>query len=322
MWCSAKLGLCRESESLHAGRNQRISDQRRSGGRLSGSCRVVGGRRQRRRLRRSDDRRPYGAIRTAAIPARSYVVFGKASGLPRTLESLALDGSNGFQINGEAAGDYSGVGRVRGRCERRRLRRSADRRRLCRLERPASSGASYVVFGKSTGFAANLNLSALDGTNGFRINGEAAGDRAGISVSSAGDVNGDGLADLLIGRPRPIRTAPPAPVPAMCCSVRAPTALSETAPPARIASPVPQATTTLNGLAGNDTLSGRCGNDRLIGGAGSDVLDGGSGIDTLDYSAEGGSVRQRRICSAVMASMVWRSTPLVISIRASLPSSA
>ena len=44
-----------------------------------------------------------------------------------------------------------------------------------------------------------VNLSTLDGTNGFRLDGEAAGDRSGYSVSSAGDVNGDGYDDLIIG---------------------------------------------------------------------------------------------------------------------------
>ena len=34
------------------------------------------------------------------------------------------------------------------------------------------SGASYVVFGKASGFAANLDLSSLNGTNGFKISGE------------------------------------------------------------------------------------------------------------------------------------------------------
>ena len=51
-------------------------------------------------------------------------------------------------------------------------------------------------------FAATLELSSLDGTNGFKINGEASGDNgeySGGSVSSAGDVNGDGFADLIVG---------------------------------------------------------------------------------------------------------------------------
>ena len=41
------------------------------------------------------------------------------------------------------------------------------------------SGASYVVFGKASGFEANLNLSTLDGSNGFQINGELARDYSG-----------------------------------------------------------------------------------------------------------------------------------------------
>ena len=61
------------------------------------------------------------------------------------------------------------------------------------------SGASYVVFGKAGGFAANLNLSTLDGSNGFKISGVGAGDESGFSVSAAGDVNGDGFDDLIIG---------------------------------------------------------------------------------------------------------------------------
>ena len=31
------------------------------------------------------------------------------------------------------------------------------------------SGASYVVFGKAGGFAPNIDLSTLDGSNGFQI---------------------------------------------------------------------------------------------------------------------------------------------------------
>ena len=70
------------------------------------------------------------------------------------------------------------------------------------------SGASYVVFGKASGFAANLDLSSLDGSNGFKLSGVAANDCSGCSVASAGDVNGDGFADLIVGAARPIRTGP------------------------------------------------------------------------------------------------------------------
>ena len=64
------------------------------------------------------------------------------------------------------------------------------------------AGESYVVFGKAAGFAANLDLSTLDGTNGFKLGGVAADDQSGGSVASAGDVNGDGFADLIVGAHR------------------------------------------------------------------------------------------------------------------------
>ncbi len=62
-----------------------------------------------------------------------------------------------------------------------------------------NSGESYVVFGRSGSFASALDLSALDGSTGFRLDGIDASDLFGFSVSSAGDVNGDGFDDLVIG---------------------------------------------------------------------------------------------------------------------------
>jgi hypothetical protein len=62
----------------------------------------------------------------------------------------------------------------------------------------AAPGAAYVVFG---GPGASGEIDALDlGSKGFTINGPTRQrDRLGISVSGAGDVDGDGKADLLIG---------------------------------------------------------------------------------------------------------------------------
>jgi len=63
-------------------------------------------------------------------------------------------------------------------------------------------GESYVVFGKANWAGTpSLDLAALDGTNGFRVIGIDADDSSGRSVSSAGDVNGDGFADLIVGAP-------------------------------------------------------------------------------------------------------------------------
>jgi hypothetical protein len=55
-----------------------------------------------------------------------------------------------------------------------------------------------VVFGK-TG-TATINLSAVaSGQGGFVLSGRTGGDQVGFSVANAGDINGDGLTDLIVG---------------------------------------------------------------------------------------------------------------------------
>jgi FG-GAP repeat/Tryptophan-rich Synechocystis species C-terminal domain len=133
---------------------------------------------------------------------QSYVVFGKLSGFSANLNLATLNSTNGFKINGIAAGHRSGssvssAGDINGDGIDDLIIGApyTDPNNL------NSSGQSYVVFGSRSGFGTNLNLSNLDGTNGFRINGIVAGDNSGTAVSSAGDINGDGIDDLLIGAP-------------------------------------------------------------------------------------------------------------------------
>jgi hypothetical protein len=65
----------------------------------------------------------------------------------------------------------------------------------------ADSGTVYVVFGRSDA-AGPSDLAAFTLNDGFRIDGAGSGDLAGTAVVAAGDVNGDGLNDLLVGAPR------------------------------------------------------------------------------------------------------------------------
>lgn len=137
---------------------------------------------------------------TGADAGRSYVVFGKPSTAAVELAAVAA-GSGGFVIQGQGAGDQSGfsvstAGDVNGDG-------LADLLVGALNGDPASGangGRSYVVFGKTTPIAVDLSAVA-SGNGGFVINGQAAGDQSGWSVSAAGDVNGDGLADVVIGAP-------------------------------------------------------------------------------------------------------------------------
>jgi hypothetical protein len=60
------------------------------------------------------------------------------------------------------------------------------------------SGAAYVVFGKET--TTPIDLGDLD-DGGFALLGGEAGDEAGFAVAGLGDLNGDGINELLIGAP-------------------------------------------------------------------------------------------------------------------------
>jgi len=54
-----------------------------------------------------------------------------------------------------------------------------------------------VIYGAAS--PANIDLAALTAAQGFRVDGAAANDESGDSVGGAGDVNGDGRDDVIIG---------------------------------------------------------------------------------------------------------------------------
>ena len=127
----------------------------------------------------------------------AYVVFGKAAGFSASFALSSLDGTNGFRIDAiesndrlgysvSGAGDFNGDGFDD-------LIVSADN---ANPGGKADAGEIYLIFGKAGGFAASLNVGALNGTNGFRIPGLDASSR---SVSGAGDINNDGFDDVIVG---------------------------------------------------------------------------------------------------------------------------
>ncbi len=200
----------------------------------------------------------------------SYVIFGNASGFPQSvsLSDTFIDGTNGFRVIGENDGDLSGNS----------VSKAGDLNADGFddiIVGAATASEAYIVFGKSTGFAQNTEISDafLDGVNGVRIKGSGDVGRLGSSVSAAGDVNGDGIDDVIIGArfssPDGSRNAGETYI------------VYGTAPTEAVSRTGSAASQTIRGGAFDDQLSGLGGADTLIAADGADTLLGGEGNDAL-----------------------------------------
>jgi hypothetical protein len=134
----------------------------------------------------------------ASESGRIYVVFGKAGGDAVELAALDTDGT-GFAIDGEQAYDWAGNSvRTAGDVDGDGLADVVIGATDVYDGGIAYAGRTYVVYGKADTESVPLQTLVDDGA-GFMMTGEAEQDLFGLSVSGAGDVDGDGLADIVAG---------------------------------------------------------------------------------------------------------------------------
>lgn len=140
-----------------------------------------------------------------------YVVFGRntagpAGPYPATMSLSALDGLNGFRIEGATQSGVfgnavTGVGDLNGDG----IGDIAGASPTAAPDGVFQAGSVFVIFGRNTAvagaFPATFSVATLDGSNGFRINSAGIAERAGSSMAGAGDINDDGIDDLIIGAP-------------------------------------------------------------------------------------------------------------------------
>jgi large repetitive protein len=130
-------------------------------------------------------------------PGKTYVVFGRTTANATidlgqlgaggfTIVSTDAKDSSGFNVS--SAGDINGDGLADIILGARQRTESGVLR----------VGQSYVVYGKANTTQINLT-DVANNQGGFAIIGQGTADLTGYAVSAAGDVNGDGLADLMVG---------------------------------------------------------------------------------------------------------------------------
>jgi Ca2+-binding RTX toxin-like protein len=129
----------------------------------------------------------------------AYVIYGKAGGLAADIDLANLTPDQGFKILGAASNDHFGTS-VSGAGD---LNNDGIPDVIIGADQADPSGRSnagtaYVIYGKAGGLA-DIDIVNLTPDQGFKILGSKSGDKAGISVSSAGDINKDGIPDAIIG---------------------------------------------------------------------------------------------------------------------------
>ncbi|MCR6637905.1 MAG: T9SS type A sorting domain-containing protein [Sporocytophaga sp.] len=123
-----------------------------------------------------------------------------AQNYPAVLDVSSLNGVNGFAVPALKTGDRIGsdldfIGDLNGD--------GFDDIAIGSQEQNNTGfklgGTAYIIFGSDQPFASTFDLSSLDGTNGFIVKGIAEDERRGGVVKGLGDVNNDGIDDIVIG---------------------------------------------------------------------------------------------------------------------------
>lgn len=210
---------------------------------------------------------------------RAQVIFGNAGGFNKSFDITTLDASEGFTFDGSGQTDQFGVaiagaGDVNGDG-------IDDLLVSAYTETGANgqfSGAAYVLFGDAGGFPLNFNTASLDATQGFKVEGRDAEDRLGSGLNAAGDINGDGFADIIIGADHAEDEAVAGTV--LTGEVYVIFGFNSGA----VTQQGGSSADTLTGSGAVDVLVGGLGDDVLIGGGGNDALTGGAGDDVLSIA--------------------------------------
>lgn len=123
-----------------------------------------------------------------------YIIYGDANRENTNLRSGDLDGQIGVKISGIYNDADEGIELASGD-----LNNDGFDDLFIGLKGGASldSGLLHVIFGTNSALSSPFDVTTLDGTNGFTVEGNSSSDNFAADITT-GDVNGDQIDDLLL----------------------------------------------------------------------------------------------------------------------------
>ncbi len=207
---------------------------------------------------------------------KTYVVFGKKEAFPVIVNPAELNGSNGFIISGfDPEGSAGNALSYAGDINKDGFDDLLIGASSANSDDKNNAGKTFVVFG-SKEFPANFSLAEANGKNALVLNGVETDGLVGTAVSGGGDINGDGIDDLIVGAPGSLFQDSPGKTYAVFGSRGFGFANPNNGLQGTVQDNI------LNGTDGDDSISGRQGNDKIFGNSGQDVLSGNLNDDYLD----------------------------------------
>lgn len=145
----------------------------------------------------------YGTYLTRQYCGISYLLFGGSNINPSDIDLASLTSSTGYRVLGASGNDFSGNA-VAGGLDINNdgytdfiIGAYNSNPTISGVTR-SYAGTTYVIYGKANRNS-DIDLASLSSSDGFLIAGANQSDYSGRSVSRAGDVNGDGYEDIIIG---------------------------------------------------------------------------------------------------------------------------
>jgi len=129
----------------------------------------------------------------------AYVIYGSSTGFPDEIDTNNFDSSLGFKVFGSKVQDQIGEGvMIGGDVNGDQIDDLLISSTRYNSNGFTDNGAAIIIFGNPAGHS-DIDVENLQPGQGFKIIINQNGYRLGTSISSTGDINGDGINDIIVG---------------------------------------------------------------------------------------------------------------------------